>query len=186
MLTLTLADNIDDTRITEFWNRLLASLRKYGIKFAYVWFKEFTIKGRRHLHVLLDKYVKKSLIRRLWYAATEQTSYLVKINHRPIRTAAGYVSKYVTKGIQHEKRYKHKERRYSFSRAFNYVKAVKSLEWGFELDFGAFLTGTTNPYPAATLELHKTLKRYQELKNGKGGDLDVPHDIRHHVTQDVC
>jgi hypothetical protein len=30
MLTLTLADNIDDHQITAYWNRLKASLRKHA------------------------------------------------------------------------------------------------------------------------------------------------------------
>lgn len=139
MLTLTLSDEMDDARITECWNRLKASLRKYGYKFAYCWFKEFTKKGRRHLHVLLDKFVRKSLIRRLWLKATENTSYIVKINRRPIRSAAGYCSKYVTKDIQHETRYAYKERRYTFSRDFNIPKMESSGEWAFEYDNGAFM-----------------------------------------------
>lgn len=139
MLTLTLADNIDDHQITAYWNRLKASLRKHGIRFAYAWFKEFTEKGRRHLHVLLDRYVRKGLIKRLWLKATENTSYIVKINHRPIRSAAGYVSKYVTKGIQNETRYDYKERRYTCSRAFNMPKEPPTGEWGFEYDGGRFL-----------------------------------------------
>lgn len=135
MLTLTLAEDMDDTRITECWNRLKASLRKYGYRFAYVWFKEFTKKGRRHLHVLLDKFIRKGLIRRLWLKATENTSYIVKINRRPIRSAAGYCSKYVTKDIQHEDRYQYKERRYTCSRDFNIPKEARSPgEWGFEYD----------------------------------------------------
>lgn len=134
MLTLTLADDVDDNRITEFWNRLKASLRKYGYRFAYCWFKEFTKKGRRHLHVLLDKFIRKGLIRRLWLKATDNTSYIVKINRRPIRSAAGYCSKYVTKDIQQETRYRRKERRYTCSRDFNIPKIVSSGEWAFEYD----------------------------------------------------
>lgn len=139
LLTLTLADNVDDERITEFWHRLQNSLKKYGIKFAYCWFKEFTKNGRRHLHVLIDKFIKKSLIKRLWLKATEGTSYIIKINHRPIRSAAGYISKYITKDVQKEGRYKRKERRYSFSHDFNEPKAMSTGEWAVEIDFGAFL-----------------------------------------------
>jgi len=145
MLTLTLSDTIDDKRITEFWHRLQNSLKKYGLRFAYVWIKEFTKKGRRHLHVMLDRFIKKSLIKRLWIKATEGTSYIVKINHRPIRSASGYISKYVTKDVQNEQRYMPKERRYTFSHDFNLPKAQKSDEWGFEMDYGAFLGVTTKP-----------------------------------------
>lgn len=138
MLTLTLADNIDDTRIMEFWNRLKAALRKHGIKFEYAWTKELTIRGKRHLHVLLDRFIKKSLIRRLWRYATEGTSYIVKINHRPIRSAAGYISKYVTKDICGKHDFQPRERRIGFSRGFNLPKNESTGEWAFELDFGAF------------------------------------------------
>lgn len=134
MLTLTLRSDLDDTKITMYWNRLKASLRKYGYKFAYAWFKQFTEKGTRHLHVLLDKYVPRKLIKRLWLKATDYTSYLVKINHRPIRSAAGYVSRYVTRDIQGEARYLPKEHRYQCSRDFNLPKVASSHEWGFEYD----------------------------------------------------
>lgn len=172
MLTLTLGDNIDDNRITEFWHRLLASLRKYGIQFQYVWMKEFTKRGRRHMHVILDRFVKRTLIEKLWRSATEQTSYRVRINHRPIRSAAGYVFKYVSKGLQNEKRYRHKERRYSFSRGFNYEKAAKSHEWGFELDFGAFLGESKTGLEGPLQDLHKTLYNYQRL-NGVNRSMEV-------------
>lgn len=163
MLTLTLNDLTDDTRITEFWNRLKASLRKYGIVFEYVWMKEFTKRGRRHLHVLLDRFVRKSLIRRLWKFATEGTSYVISINHRPIRSAAGYISKYITKGLVKEHRYRLKERRYSFSRGFCLPKTPATGEWAFELDFGNFLKDDTPEVTGALVELHKTLYNYQKL-----------------------
>lgn len=138
MLTLTLGDNYDDAQITEAWNRLKASLRKYGHRFAYCWFKEFTVKGRRHMHVLLDRFIPRKLIKRLWLRATEYTSYIVKINHRPIRSAAGYCSKYVTKDIQNEARYAYKERRYTFSRDFNLPREASTGEWAYEHDGGKF------------------------------------------------
>lgn len=139
MLTLPLADQANDELITVYWHRFLASLRKYGIKPEYVWLKELNKRGRRHLHVLLNCYVKKGLAKRLWYAATNQTSYIVKINHRPIKSAAGYIAKYVTKDIEGSHAFKPKERRYSFSRGFCQPRLPTSGEWAFEMDYGAFL-----------------------------------------------
>lgn len=141
MLTLTLQENVDDSNLMMFWNRLRASLRKYGVKFQYLWIKEFQKNGQRHLHVLLDKWVRKGLIKRLWLKATDYTSYIIKINHRPIRTAAGYVSKYITKDVQREERYNPGERRYSFSRGFNLPPREKSEEWAFELDHEMYYQG---------------------------------------------
>lgn len=137
-LTLTLSDKYDDEQITKAWNRLKASLRKYNIILSYVWIKEFTIKGRRHMHLLIDQFIPKTLLSRLWYLATNETSFVVQINRRPIYNAAGYISKYVTKDVQNETRFKHKERRYGFSRTMCLPKKVKTGEWAFEMDYGLY------------------------------------------------
>lgn len=170
MLTLTLGDNFDDTQITEAWNRLKASLRKYGYKFAYCWFKEFTQRGRRHMHVLLDRFIPRKLIKRLWIKATEYTSFLVKINQRPIRSAAGYCSKYVTKDIQHEARYLYKERRYTFSRDFNLPHEPPTGEWAYEHDGGKFQAKDPADKISSS-RIHELRQKWNELqeKRHQGG-----------------
>lgn len=100
--------------------------KRYGTRFDYFWVKEFTQRGQRHLHVLLQpsddnfftgsyrKDVKR--ISQIWSEVTLNESYRVWINKRRIENAAGYLFKYLSKAYHFEIRYRRKERRYGFSR----------------------------------------------------------------------
>lgn len=82
----------------------------------YFWVKEFTKKGQRHLHIICSSYVDHKLLKSLWREVTLGESYRVWINEKPIRNAAGYLFKYLSKAYTFEIRYRNKERRYGFSK----------------------------------------------------------------------
>jgi hypothetical protein len=117
-LTLTLANGAKNEDMGKYWNRLRASLRKNGYKhFQFFWTKELTEKGKVHMHILMDAYVPKKEIKRLWYLATEETSYIVKIKSPEslkIKNAAAYMTKYLTKSMG--SRLGKNKRKYGFSR----------------------------------------------------------------------
>ena len=123
-LTLTLSDQVDDTQIMKFWGRLRAYLakprragkgRKISYRhYRYFWVKEFTKKGTRHLHVMVDAYIPWQLIKNGWYHATGRTSWVVHIAANDLHSPAGYLAKYMTKVMNGE--YRKGERRFGFSR----------------------------------------------------------------------
>lgn len=117
MLTLTLRAGTDDTQITKYWNTLRTELKDAGFKLGrFFWTKEFTKRGTRHLHVLIDCYIPRIVIRKLWKRITGG-SYIVHISRMRVKNPAGYASKYLTKGFS-EGEFKKYERRYGCSRHF--------------------------------------------------------------------
>lgn len=129
-LTLTLENQAHEWDIGKYWNRLRASLRKKGFKFyRYFWVKERGVKsGRIHMHILIDAYVPVKLIKRLWFLATDKTSYIVDIRapkHGKIENVAAYMMKYMTKAVSAH--IGKKQRRFGFSRH----RAFKPLKFEY-------------------------------------------------------
>lgn len=116
-MTLTLSPLDDDRDIMTYWARLRASLAKHGYKgYDFFLVKEFTKKGRRHLHVAISVWIPKAVLSALWQKATGH-SFVVWISSRKIRNMAAYMSKYMGKALTDtEHSYRYKERRYSSSK----------------------------------------------------------------------
>lgn len=119
MMTLTLGPKAENKKIGKYWARFRQYiLKNYGLKLSFFWVKEFTKKGKIHMHILVDQYVHISKIRKAWKYATYQTSHIVHITgakNEGIYNPAGYMMKYITKTCDDERFGVH-ERRYGFSR----------------------------------------------------------------------
>ncbi len=117
-LTLTLSNVVDDSNIMKYWARLRAHISKYGIRnLAYVWCKEFTQAGIRHLHIIYayDEDIDQNFLSESWKKVTENTSCVVDIRAiDSIRSASGYISKYITKSLD-ALGFKKGEHRFGFS-----------------------------------------------------------------------
>lgn len=116
-LTLTQRTN-DPVPIMKAWARFRALAAKHNAAFDFFLVKEFTVKGKRHLHVLINRYIKAYDVKRWWWNATEHNSFIVKIVRRDIKNAAGYMTKYMTKSIGVNHGFIRGERRYSMSQRF--------------------------------------------------------------------
>jgi hypothetical protein len=122
---LTITQKLGSKRnIMKDWETMRKILIRAGLKIEkYVWFKEFTYKGQRHLHILLDipDYVNQKWLSDIWRKVTKGESFRVWINETDIQKAAAYAMAYLTKSYQGEYRYARHERRVGFSRgARNY------------------------------------------------------------------
>lgn len=117
-MTLTLSTKVDGRRIDLFWQRFRSLLHKHGYRPEYFKVKEFTKNGQRHLHVLIDVFVPFNFIQYAWRMATEGTSFWVHIKKAQIKSAAGYMAKYLTKQTVLSHQFEKGEHRYSFSRKF--------------------------------------------------------------------
>lgn len=117
-LTLTLSTKVDGRRIDLFWARFRAILAKHNYHPEYFKVKEFTEKGQRHLHVLISVFIPFNFLQYAWRTATEGTSYWVHIKKAQVKSAAGYMNKYMTKQTVHSGLFDKGERRYSFSYHF--------------------------------------------------------------------
>lgn len=125
MLTLTLRAGVDDTMITKYWNTLRVELKDSGYAISkFFWTKEFTKRGVRHLHVLIDRYIPHGVVRRLWRRITH-SSFIVHITRMNLKNPAGYSSKYMSKGFLQGKFRKY-ERRFGCSRHFKPIKKISS------------------------------------------------------------
>jgi len=139
MLTLTLKAGTDDSLITKYWNTLRQELKDEGLEIKrFFWTKEFTKRGVRHLHVLIDRYIPKVVIKKLWRRITGG-SYIVHITRMQLRNPAGYAAKYMTKGFL-EGAFRKYERRFSCSRNFPPTTAKSSdgtweFRWNPSLGF---------------------------------------------------
>jgi hypothetical protein len=103
--------------IMKDWNRFRTYLKgETHSKLKYFLTKEFTKKGTRHLHVLVNTYIEQKLIQKCWLKATQGTSYIVWINDaKCVRDPAAYMMKYMTKNMYDEHQYGKREPRYAFS-----------------------------------------------------------------------
>lgn len=116
MVTLTQQSD-DPTNIMHAWNRVRAALRRSGFKrLDFVLAKEFTVKGKRHLHIAINAYIPQKTLSKIWKRATSGHSYVTWITGRNIKSASGYLFKYITKGVQYGHQFRKGEHRYSFSR----------------------------------------------------------------------
>lgn len=113
--SLTLTQHIEDpTDIMEAYNRFRTSLRDKGYRnIRYFWVKEFTRKNKRHLHILINRYIPQGVIAAAWKQATLGWSYIVHITrvNMTIRKPAGYFAKYVGKAL-HDQNFRKHEHRY--------------------------------------------------------------------------
>jgi len=120
---ITLTQVLGTTRpIMKSWANFRAILAKNGIKLQYFWTKEFTQKGERHLHVIVNAYIPFQNLRFYWWLATGGESYITWITGKEdespdgdITSPAGYATKYLTKSFADGSEYKKKERRFGFS-----------------------------------------------------------------------
>jgi len=119
----------DDTPPGLALHRFFSSLWKAGYKnLRYQWVKEFTRKGKRHFHLLLNRHIPHSLLKHLWSNATDRKSFYVYITRadHSIRNAGAYIGKYVSKGI-HSRKFRKGEHRYGHDRKTDWSPAVTSL-----------------------------------------------------------
>ena len=113
-LTATLHTS-DPTLIMSAWNLFLAGLRKDGYNPRYMLAKEFTRKGKRHLHVIGEGWIPYRELSKRWKRATHGSKWIhVRPAHHKAR-AVGYVTKYMTKAAG-SRMFDKGERRYSASR----------------------------------------------------------------------
>lgn len=116
---LTLTQRTDDpVPIMKAWARFRALAAKHNVPFDFFLVKEFTVKGKRHLHVLINRYIKGYDVKKWWWFATEKNSFVIKIVRRDIKNAAGYMTKYMTKAIGVDNKFVRGERRYTSSQRF--------------------------------------------------------------------
>ena len=105
------------------WATFRHILVRAGYHLKYFWAKEFTKKGQRHLHALVNAYISQHVLKDAWSRATQHESWIVWItgkNHpkrsEDIYNPAGYATKYLTKSYGHEQQFDTHERRWGFSR----------------------------------------------------------------------
>lgn len=122
--SVTLTQRLGSERnIMKDWAALRHILARSGYNLRYFWSKEFTHKGQRHLHLLINAYIPQKTLSFCWRLVTNGESYIVWINSAErgefaddIRNPAGYMSKYLTKAYSDEVKFNKSEHRYGFSR----------------------------------------------------------------------
>jgi len=109
-------------------NAFFVSLRRVFSQLRYVWVREIGKKSNMvHFHVLIDRYLPKALLSRLWMRAGG--GYVVDVGL--IRTSAAYVSKYLVKSSEYPMEVSIAlagKRRYSASRGLLSV-SPPSIAW---------------------------------------------------------
>jgi hypothetical protein len=128
----TVTQQIDDaTDIQRYWHLLYMRIKYYYQGIRIFWVKEYTKKGKAHLHFLSSRSLDGSWLSRSWLEITG-TSYVVKAGNTTgeIRNPAAYMLKYMTKAHGALDMYEKGERIYGFKGAK--APAVKKL--GFKED----------------------------------------------------
>lgn len=116
-LTLTLGPEAHNDKMGVYLHRFITALRKAGYKFEYLWTKEFTKKGKLHVHAFITSFIPHNVVKYYWKLATEGTSWIVWIANAEVRSTAAYMAKYMTKdGFSGN--FRKGERRYSMSKGF--------------------------------------------------------------------
>lgn len=136
-LTLQIDDPED---IMECWARARTFLADHGIKSEFYFLvKEFTRRGKRHLHVLINCYIPQGVLKAAWIAATFGRSSIVYITRTDLKNGAAYMTKYLTKAIT-AGMFRRKEHRYSTSRRYFDDPSIKNAfdragkKWKYEYD----------------------------------------------------
>lgn len=113
---LTLTQQVDDeTPIMAAWNRFVTSMRRNGWEIRYFLVREYTRRGKAHLHVLVEGWWEYTETSRLWLLATGGRSKITNIRRiYNAGQAVNYVLKYMTKTLRSY--YEKGERRYTCSR----------------------------------------------------------------------
>jgi hypothetical protein len=112
--------------ITKIFNHFITILKRDKANqsldiLKYVWVIEFQKNGNAHMHILLNKYLPITVVRKLWMHVGGG----IQMKILPIKTLEGmsnYISDYIVKGIKGEREEKpygfnYFERRYSISRS---------------------------------------------------------------------
>jgi len=116
---LTITQHTDDPLpIMQGWNYLRLLLSNHGydnLRFFLV--KEFTEKGKRHLHILINREIPHALLKQLWIQVTDGRSYIIDIRRvsEKINRPAAYMTKYLTKS-QQCRQFKKYEKRFTSDR----------------------------------------------------------------------
>lgn len=126
-------------------------MAKKKITFDFFLVKEFTKKGKRHLHVLINRYIPSRVVMYAWRLATDGNSFVTKIARREIKNAAGYMTKYMTKTME-VGLFRRRERRYSCSR--NYFKQARLAvafisTHRFRYDYNPHIASVERAFPCA-------------------------------------
>jgi len=120
------------------WNRLKTFLGDRGYDIRYFSVKEFTRRGKRHLHIVMNRHIPHSLLKYGWSAATDRHSFIVHITRTDftVNSPGGYMTKYLTKTL-HSKQFAKGEHRYSHDRKTDWSPVAKwrppaGTEWTFQ------------------------------------------------------
>lgn len=110
-LTKSINDNAD---IMTHWHTLMVDLKRKFPGLKGFWVKEYTKRGKAHLHMIVNRYIPQEWLSERWYEIT-RTSYIVHIEAMSdIKNPAAYMLKYMTKAMQAN--YQKGERIYGFFR----------------------------------------------------------------------
>lgn len=172
---LTLTQHTDDqTPITDAWNRFVSALRSKGWIIRYIWVKEYTRKGKTHLHVLVEGWWDWTETSRLWMLATGGASKITNIKKiHDFRGAVRYIMKYLSKTLNGI--YEKGERRYSSSRGailppvhsveryhvFIYGAGAGRVGWG---DSARRIEGIDHWINAVVRDLRRTIDPLDRLR----------------------
>jgi hypothetical protein len=128
--TVTL--QIDDEKdIMGYWKTLHKAIKYYYPHILIFWVKEYTKRGKAHLHFLTDRALDGAWLSRTWHKITG-SSFVVKAGNTAseIRNPAAYMLKYMTKAHGSLDLYKKGERIYGFLGA----RSPKKKLLGFEAE----------------------------------------------------
>lgn len=123
--SITLTQKFGSVRnIMKDWAVMRVYLGRLGYHVKYFWCKEFTVKGQRHLHAIINAYIPQPVLKDCWSRATCGESYIVWITGQnsklkeiaSLYNPAGYASKYLTKSYSTETKFDNHEHRYGFCR----------------------------------------------------------------------
>lgn len=136
LLTLTLraggmSPGESRAKLMRCWNRLREWITRTLGALDYLWVVEVTARGTFHLHVLVDRYLPRSQVKRAWEHITGD-SWGVDVRALRGNRAARYISKYVTKlaGMRRDPAWSFLKgkRLFSKSRSLRFVPFMRPTE----------------------------------------------------------
>jgi hypothetical protein len=112
-----------------YWKTLHKAIKYYYPKILIFWVKEYTKRGKAHIHFITNRALDGKWLSRTWKSITN-TSYIVKAGDcsNEIRSPAAYMLKYMTKAHGNIDMYAKGERIYGFLGA----RSPKKKLLGFE------------------------------------------------------